>query len=162
MPFQTAINLQQAPATNGDFATNNPRSSAPSDQAAYVAGSAGIIVSRFCWIDPLDLTGRSVISSGTGKPLGFIARTEQALITTYLSEFGNTVPGGFGVTVYQKGDYYILVNVQAAVRGYKAFANNTTGIMQPAPTGTVIAGYTETDYTISVGAAVGELAIMSL
>ena len=51
MGFQTTVNLQQAPAVAGDFATANPRASFPAGEGQYVAGASGVTVGRFAWID---------------------------------------------------------------------------------------------------------------
>jgi hypothetical protein len=161
MGFQTQVNNQQAPAVNGDFASANPRASIIGPEAGYIAGSVGATVGTFVWLDPSDSTGRSVISTGTGAPLGFLARTEQALITTYLAEFGNLVPAGYGVTVYGMGDYWATATVSVASLGQKAFAKLTDGTMQPGAAGATIVGYVETPFYITRAALVGELATIT-
>ena len=77
MGFQTTVNLQQAPAVAGDFATANPRAFFPAGEGQYVAADA-VVVGRFAWIDAV--TGL-VSNTGTGKPDGFIHREQQALIS---------------------------------------------------------------------------------
>jgi hypothetical protein len=166
MGFQTVINQYQAPATNGDIASTNVVTSAISPEAGFIAGTDGLIVARFAWIDPLDLTGRELINNSSGEvdiqPIGFIARSMQATETEFLAQFGNTIPQGYMANAYAKGDYYVNVTVDAAVRGMKAFANIADGTMRPGNAGAIIAGYIETDYTISLDSAVNELTIMSL
>jgi hypothetical protein len=159
MGFQTTVNLQQAPAVAGDFATANPRASFPAGEGQYVAGAAGVTVGRFAWIDAA--TGL-VSNTGTGKPDGFIHREQQALITVYLAEASNLVPQGFPVTVMRNGDYWATSTVAAATKGQKAFAKLSDGTIQPGAAGATIAGFIETDFVITQGCALNELLVMSL
>jgi len=159
MGFQTTVNLQQAPAVAGDFATANPRASFPAGEGQYVAGASGVTVGRFAWIDA---TLGTVSNTGTGKPDGFIHREQQALITTYLAESSNLVPQGFPVTVMRTGDYWATSTVAAATKGQKAFAKLSDGTIQPGAAGATIAGFIETDFVITQGCALNELLVMSL
>lgn len=159
MAFQTQVNLQQAPAVAGDFASSNPRANLPAPEGGYVAGAAGVTVGRFAWVQG---DGVSVLNSGSGKPDGFIHREQQALISTYLAEASNVVPVGFPVTVMRTGDYYATANVSSAVKGEKAFASLTDGSIQFAATGSTISGYIETDFVCTQPAGIGELAVMTL
>ena len=159
MGFQTTVNLQQAPAVAGDFATANPRASFPAGEAQYVAGSAGVTVGRFAWIDA---TTGLVSNTGTGKPDGFIHREQQALISVYLAEASNVVPQGFPVTVMRTGDYWATATVAAAVKGNKVFAKLSDGTVQAGAAGATIAGFIETDFVITQGCALNELAVITL
>lgn len=159
MGFQTTVNLQQAPAVAGDFATANPRASFPAGEGQYVAASAGVTVGRFAWID--SSTGL-VSNAGTGKPDGFIHREQQALISTYLAESSNVIPQGFPVTVMRTGDYFATATVGAATKGQKAFAKLTDGTVQAGAAGATISGFIETDFVITQAAALNELAVISL
>ena len=159
MGFQTTVNLQQAPAVAGDFATANPRASFPAGEGQYVAGAAGVTVGRFAWIDAV--TGL-VSNTGTGKPDGFIHREQQALISVYLAEASNVVPQGFPVTVMRTGDYWATATVGAAAKGQKVFAKLTDGTVQAGAAGATIAGFIETDFVITQGCALNELAVITL
>lgn len=162
--FQTQVNLQQAAAVAGDFASANPRASVVAHEGTLVAGASGVTVARFAWATAAGL----VSNTGTGKPTGFVHRRQgSALITTYLAEVSNLVPQGFEVTLMKTGDYWASVTVGAASIGQKAFASLTDGSIQPGNAGATISGYVETDFTITgfpVGGtgAVGELAVISL
>ena len=158
MGFQSTVNLQQAPAVAGDFASANPRASYPGGEGKFVAGAAGVTVGRFAWIQA---DGKTVLNTGTGAPDGFIHREQQALITAYLGEASNLVPQGFPVTIMRTGDYYVTSTVAAATRGQKAFAKLADGTMQPGDAGDTIADFIETDFVITSAAAQNELAIMS-
>lgn len=124
MGFQTAVQLQQAPAVAGDFASANPRRSFVGPEGGFVAGAAGVTVGRFCWIQS---DGKTVLNTGTGKPDGFIHREQQALITTYLAENGSLIPTGFPVTIMQTGDYWVPANVSSAVLRENAYAKFQDG-----------------------------------
>lgn len=160
MGFQTQVNLQQAPAVAGNFASANPRAAVVSLEGAFVAGAAGVTVAAFGWVQSDGVTVLS--SAASGKPDGFVHREQQALITTYLAEAGNQVPQGFPVTLMRTGDYWFKANNVTAVKGQKVFAKLADGSTMTAVTGTTIAGYVETDFVVSVGCAVGELGVMTL
>lgn len=132
MGFQTQVNLQQAPAVAGDFASSNPRAAVVAPEAGYVTGAAGVTVGRFAWIQSDGLT---VLNAGQGVPAGFIHREQQALITTYLAEASNLVPEGFPITVMRTGDYYVTATVSTAVVGEKAYAKLQDGTITFAATG---------------------------
>lgn len=157
--FQSQVNLQQAPAVAGDFASANPRASVVAPEGGFVAGSAGVIVGRFAWIDT---DGKTILNTGSGKPDGFIHREQQALISTYLAESSNVIPVGFPVTLMRTGDYYATVTVASAEKGEKAFAKLADGTMQPAAAGATVSGFIETDFTISRAAGVSEVAVITL
>jgi hypothetical protein len=163
MGFQTSVNLQQAAAVAGDFASANPISTVVAHEGTLVAGTGGVTVARFAWAD----SGGNVTNAGTGAPTGFVGRAQgAALVTTYLAETGNLVPAGFPVTLIRSADLWCTITVSAAAIGKKAFASNTDGTMQPGTAGATISGYTETPFTITgfpVGGtgAVGELAVIS-
>ena len=159
MGFQTTVNLQQAPAVAGDFATANPRASFPAGEGQYVAAAPGVTVGRFAWIDA---TTGLVSDTGTGKPDGFIHREQQALISVYLAETSNVVPQGFPVTVMRTGDYWATATVGAAAKGQKVFAKLSDGTVQAGAAGATIAGFIETDFVITQGCAQNELAVITL
>ena len=159
MGFQTTVNLQQAPAVAGDFATANPRASFPAGEGQHVAAAAGVTVGRFAWIDA---TTGLVSNAGTGKPDGFIHREQQALISVYLAEASSVVPRGFPVTVMRTGDYWATATVAAAVKGNKVFAKLSDGTVQAGAAGATIAGFIETDFVITQGCALNELAVITL
>lgn len=162
MGFQSSVNLQQAAAVAGDFASANPAPTVVAHEGGLIAGTGGVTTARFAWA-----SDGSVLNSGSGAPTGFLHRMQGvALITTYLAETGNVVPAGFPVTLHKGGDFWATITVGAASVGNKAFASLTDGTMQPGAAGATISGYVETDFTITgfpVGGtgAVGELAVIS-
>lgn len=159
MGFQTQVNVNPAIAVAGDFASANPRASVVAPEGGFVAGAAGVTVGCFAWVQA---DGVTVLNTGTGKPDGFIHREQQALITAYLGEAVNLIPGGLPVTLMRTGDYFATSTVATAEKGEKAFAKLADGTMQPAAAGATVAGFIETDFVISQPAAVGELAVITL
>lgn len=155
MPFQSAVNMTQAPAMEGDFASANPRSNALAEQGAYVAGTAGVTIGRWCWEDSQSVT---VANTGTGAPTGFLARTGQvgsARITAYLAETSNVIPAGFDVTLHKSGDFWVKnAGAGAVTKQMKAFANLSNGTTSFAAAGATVAGAIETKFfSESTGAA---------
>lgn len=144
MAFQKTVNLVQAPGVPGDFLTANPRSSKPVT-GTLQAGPNGLTVGLFCW---QDATGSLLNNAGTGAPTGFVHRELTADITTYLAEFGMTIPAGQRVGgLFSGGDFQVLnAGSTNAVVGQKAFANNTNGTISFANAGATVAGSTETKW----------------
>ena len=165
MGFQTSVNLQQASAVEGDFASANPRNSFVSGEGALVAGATGVTVGRFAWV----VVPGTVSNTGIIRPAGFCARSGQqgqALITTYLAETSMVINQGLEVTLHTSGDFWARNTATVAAIGSKVFASTTTGVIQTGVAGATIAGFIETDFTCTgypVGGtgAVGELIIIS-
>jgi hypothetical protein len=124
---QTSVNLTQAPAVAGDFASTNPRHTALTPaEGAFQAGQNGCTIGLFAWIDSL---GNYLNNYGSGTPDAFVARTQEALITTYASPYGNTIPAGFMVgNAFDRGDFWVSNSgATAALPKMKAYANFVTG-----------------------------------
>jgi hypothetical protein len=158
--FQTQVNITQAPAVAGQFASVNPRHAALTVEGGFVAGASGVTVGLFAWADA---TGRILANTGTGLPAGFVARTEQALITTYLTEYGNTIPAGFAVgDVFSGGDFWVKnAGAGAVTVGQKAFARLADGTISFAAAGATVAGSIETKFFAATAGAAGELVKMT-
>lgn len=160
MPFQNTVNLLQAPAVAGDFASANRWASAEAGPGSFVAGSGGVTMGLFAWADSSQNT---VANTGTGAPTGFVHREQgAALITAYLAESGNLIPAGFMVTLMKGGDYWVRnAGAGAVTVGMKVFANNTTGAASFAAAGATVAGATETKWFAESAGAAGELVKMT-
>ena len=165
MPFQTVTNAVQAPGMAGDFASANPRATLLSNvdynSAGFRAGSNGLTIGLFTWLDPATYTFAS--NSGAGAPNGFVHREAQGLITTYLTEYGYTIPAGFGCScIFDSGDFFVVNNgTTEAAPGMKAYANNTTGVATFAATGSpTTSGVSASTATIAAetGAFTGSIA----
>ncbi len=138
--FQTQVNVQPAPAVEGDFANGNPRFVVPAAQGGLVAGAAGVIVGRFAWANytAADSDGAPAVVSnnGAGPVTGFVHREQQGLIVDYLSEASLKIQPGFAVTLYDGGDFFVKnTGSNQALPGMKAYANFADGKVTFAATG---------------------------
>jgi hypothetical protein len=152
--FPNKVNLNQAPAVRGDFASQNPRASLLAGQGALVAPAGGLIVGNFAFVAKSangDIVSQSYAS---GDEIGFLAREEQALITAYLSGDTLVVPQGFMVTLYTEGDFYAYFG-DGATPGGTVYADESTG----APTtsaGTSVTGEIGFTGTASLATVAGQ------
>lgn len=152
--FQNKVNLQQAPAVAGDFASSNPRASVLAGEGALIAGPGGVTVGRFAWIEA---DGKTVVNFGTApaKPAGFVHREQQALITVYLGEASNVIPEGFPVTLHDEGDFFALnAGGSASVNGSAIYASYSDGnaYVGSAPAGASVTGSMGSTNTAALGA----------
>jgi hypothetical protein len=150
--FQAQVNQQPAPAVVGNFASADPRASVLAGPGQIVAGANGLIVGRFAW---LDSTYTLASNTGGGAPAGFVGREANfnAIITTYLAETSMTIPKGFEVTLHREGDFWVLNSGSLeVVPNQKAYANNATGLVTFAATGTPPSDFS---MTASVAAGAG-------
>lgn len=152
--FQTKVNLYPAPGVPGAFASVNP---VVSTAIGRIAGEGGVNIGGFCWDAPAN--EGYVLKSGTGTPLGFVARDIiYPIFTTDGAQ--NTVPKGRNVNVQVKGDFYVEV-AEAVTKGQAVFASTTDGTVKGGDAGTAVDGYVETDYRFLNSAADGEIATIS-
>jgi hypothetical protein len=165
MAFQQAINITQAPAVEGDFASANPRHSVLSNEGGFKAGVGGVLIARFAWADVA--TNTLLLNSGSGAPTGFLHRNMNGLNVNYFATPGSAtsfvIPAGFPVGgLFNGGDFWARNTGAGNVAiGMKAFASNTTGQVQFAAAGATVAGYTETKWLAGTAGATGELIKMS-
>lgn len=143
--FQTQVNVQPAPAVEGDWASANPRFFFNAGQGGMVCGAGGVTVGRFAWASyetsDNDNAPATVNNFGAGAVSGIIHREQQALITAYLADATMVVPLGFGITVCTGGDLWVRNNgAGEALIGQKAYANTVTGQVSFAATGSATNG----------------------
>ena len=122
--FQTQVFSQPAIGIAGDFASMNPFSVFDVGAGGLVAGPAGVTIGNFAWVTPpLDPNSGPLLcnSFGAGNVSGFVGRNQQGSNSTYLSNAGMTVLGGYGVFLYTGGDF-LCVN-----------STRLTPISRPAP-----------------------------
>ena len=162
MSFQTAVNIFLPVAVAGDFASTNPRANvlASSTGAGLVAGSSGVTVGAFAWVDSDGLT---VSNTGSNAPHGFVHRDQNTTITVFLAEASQVIKAGFNMALCDAGDFWVNNgnSSAASVIGQKAFANNTTGLVQFAAANASVAGCTETKWYAKTAAAAGSLVKIS-
>lgn len=155
--FQTQVTNQPAPAVAGDFASTNPMWTYDSGPGGLVAGSAGVTVGRFAWaVAPSDGDGApaTVSNNGAGAVSGFVARLQQALITTYLADASMVIAAGFQMGLFTGGDFWVKNDGSTqALQGQKAYANFADGKVTFAATATPTAGATSSASTIAAKTA---------
>lgn len=156
MPFQQSVNIQPAPAVEGDWSSCNPRSSVQAGPGQMVAGANGVTVGQFAWSDVNGLVSNSYVAGGL---FGYIHREQQALITVYLAETSQVIPTGFPVTMMRTADVWDRFAAGAAI-GQKVYAYYATGAAYAAatgapPTNALITANTATNTTLTVTANTG-------
>ena len=131
--FPTSVQIGPAPGVAGDFASFNPRFSVVAGPGALVSGT-NLFVGRFCWADPFD---EVINSNGSGPVTGFVGRSWQGLITTFLAETTMQVLPGIQASAYSGGDFWVVNSgTSEVVIGNKAYANYANGLVTFAATGT--------------------------
>lgn len=128
MTFQAQVNLQPAPAVEGDFASANPRATVLAGAGALVAGTNGLTVGNFAWV-----ASGVASNNGVGAPAGFVHREVNALITAFLAETSMVIPAGLPVTLFRAGEFWDKFAGGAAI-GQKVYAYYADGTAYSAPT----------------------------
>lgn len=166
MAFQTGIQVTQAPAVPGDFASMNPRHSQLSVPGGFRAGPAGLTVGCFAWADTV--TGTILSNTGTGLPTAFIHRTNQATLIGASGfgpgpEYSFMIMPGKGVgEMFSGGDFFVSnAGTGAVTIGLKVFANLANGTVSGAAAGATVTGSIETKWYFYTINAAGELCKMS-
>ena len=163
MGFPRKVNSSMAIGKPGEKASDNPVSYVAGQT---VAGSNGCFASRFAWITAGqtkdDIYNPATFSNtGTGKPDGFVeALTLQDYINEINSDSTMLIPAGYGVNIAQNGDYFVSVTAGATV-GQKVFAKLADGSISTSSAGATLAGYIETDWTVTTGADSAGVIIIS-
>lgn len=162
MTFQAQVNLQPAPACEGDFASANPRGTVLAGAGALVAGANGLVIGQFAWAD----ANGACSNTGQGVPTGYVHREMQGLITAFLAEFGVTIPQGLAVTLYSHGDFWDKTTT-TATKGQKVFASMLDGTTATATAASTIVsasftGSFATNVLTVTAVASGTLAVGSL
>jgi hypothetical protein len=161
--FQKTVNVNPAPAIEGDWSSANPRYSVLAGEGALTAGSVGVTVGRFARArnDNGKVTNAH---PGVACRLGFVHRDQPAIITAWLGEATMLVPAGLEVTLFDAADVWVRFAAGANI-GDKVFANYAdgsaiAGVAGTPPTGAVVTASTATNTTLTVtGVTSGALAV---
>lgn len=141
MSFQKTLNRDLPVGVEGDFASTNPYHTVLAGEGALKAGADGVVIGAFAWADPsTGLVSNKQVQNGI---LGFVRRDNTALITQYLAESSLIIPAGFGITLYDGGDFWARFEGGATV-GQKVFASIADGSVvaaDTAPADTVDTGF---------------------
>ena len=156
--FQQTINRNVPLAVEGDFAAAGPYHAVLAGNQQLKAGPNGVTIARFAWANIANGQVSNVKPADTtNHVLGFIRRGENtALITGYRAETSMLIPAGFGVTVYDRADFWAKSTTAATVN-QKVFASDTTGEIATGAAGATIAGFTETEFKVASIGGVGKL-----
>lgn len=142
--FQTLVNNQPAPGVAGDFYGANPRAVVLAGPSTLVAPAGGLIVGNFAWADlTTELVSQTYNPNGQ---LGFLRRSDQAIITDYLGISTFVLNAGFMVTLFSQGDFWGFF-AAGATPGQKVYADPSNGAL--------IAGGASAPAVASVTAAMG-------
>lgn len=156
--FPSQVQAYQAPGIAGDFASANPKFTALAGPGALVAGQGvidgvlvdGAVVGRWGWLSYQQVDGDGapgvVDTFGAGKPAGLVHRTQQGLITTYLSPAVEYLQRGFQIELFSVVDMWVTnANASAqALPGMKVFARFSDGASLFAAAGTTPGGGSST------------------
>lgn len=158
MPFQTTINRNPPLGIEGGFASVSNTHNVLAGTGALVAGANGVTIGRFAWAD-LD-TGKatSAKATGTNVAVGFVGRASNAgVLTQWLGQASMLIPAGYGVTLFDRGDFWVKTKTTATV-GQAVFADDVTGEISTAAVGGSVAGSTVVpEFKVASAGAVGDL-----
>lgn len=148
MGFQKQVNINPPLAVEGNFASSTYMYHAVlAGVQELTAGTNGVTIARFAYADPA--TGKVANAKTAGHILGFVRRGDNtALITNWLAESSMLIPAGYGVTLYDQGDFWVKTKT-AATAGQKVFADDVTGEISTGAAGATIAGSTETNFKVA-------------
>lgn len=161
MPFQSTVNTVPALGVAGDFVSSNPRATVIAGAGGLIAGSAGVTVGRFGWVDPGDdvtVTNFAPAALGNAAPDGWVHREQQALITAYLAEASMVIPAGFKMEMMASADgYFKNDGATQALRGQKVYADLSTGKASAAATGSPATASATGSIAAGTGSATGSI-----
>lgn len=153
MPLQSQVYINPAIGIPGDFASDNPYQTLLAPKAAHRVGDTPVTIATFAAAD--QETGEVSNTITTGKAIGFVGRaSNRAIITNWLGSASMAIQPGDGITLYSKGDFYVISEDNASY-GDKVFALNATGVVKFSAT--TVADATDTGFTVAVPAAAGEI-----
>ena len=156
--FQQTINRNVPLAVEGDFASAGPYHAVLAGNQQLKAGTAGVTIARFAWANiETGTVANAKPTTLTNQVLGFVRRGENtALITGWRDQVSMLIPAGYGVTLYDRADFWVKTTTAATVN-QKVFASDTTGEIATGAAGATVAGFTETEFKVASIGAVGEL-----
>lgn len=159
MGFPNQINLNPPIGVEGAFASASNTHNVLASDGEFVAGPDGVIIGRFAWADyethqattakPADITNCAI---------GFVGRgSNAAVIYNWLAESSMVIPKSYGVTLFDRGDFFVKTTTAATI-GQSVFASDTTGEIATGAAGATIAGFTEVPlFKVASIGAVGSL-----
>lgn len=159
MGFPREVNLNPPIGVEGAFASVSNTHNVLASTAEFVAGTAGVTIGRFAWADyETHQVANAKPSDLTNCAIGFVGRgSNAAVIYNWLAESSMVIPKGYGVTLFDRGDFFAKTTTAATV-GQSVFASDTTGEIATGAAGATIAGFTEVPlFKVASIGAVGSL-----
>lgn len=151
MSFQRQVNIQPAPGVEGAIASGNPPVTYVTGPGGLISGANGVIVGRFGFAsyqsDGSERVDNSsfLVANGVDRTyaLGFVPNMQQALNTTYLSEYGMTMLPWQSMEMFTRGDFWAKFST-TATRGQKVFVSLIDGSIKAAAPGATVAAFVGT------------------
>lgn len=159
MGFQTSVQLNPPIGVEGAFASVSNTHNVLASTNQLVTGTTGVTVGRFAWADlSTGLTTNVKPATLTNYAIGFAGRgSNAAIIYDWLAAASMLIPKGYGVTLFDRGDFWAKTTTAATV-GQAVFASDTTGEIATGATGATIADFTEVPlFKVASIGAVGSL-----
>lgn len=155
---QQTVSLLQPIGTPGQRVNLNPLNVVASPNDGFRAGANGLAVGAFAWADPSDASGRTLLNSGSGSPLGFLHKNRTGVIIQWLGRAVNGILAGQETVIYNGGDFSAIVGGTAPVTsGTQVYADPTTGAVCASSS----KGAVPTNFTFTSGGNVGDLVSIS-
>lgn len=158
--FQQSVNIYRGVGQVGHPASTSPIIAAAGGPGAFKAVSSGVTIATFVFRDANDPTiVTNVAPAATTKPIGFVQNLGQAILG-YGESNSMLIRGGTEISPKVGGDFWAKSST-AATAGQKVYASTADGTLSTAKAGETVDGHIETDWYVSLGAAVGSLIIIS-
>ena len=143
MGFQKTVNRNPPLAVEGNFASATVTHNVLAGTQQFVADTAGVTIGRFAYASLATGKVTNAKNTAANVTVGFVRRGDNtAVITTWMGEETMLIPAGYGVTLYDRGDFWVKTKTAATV-GQSVFADNVTGEISTGAAGATIAGSTE-------------------
>jgi len=125
--FQNSMQYAPAPGIEGDWASANPHASMLASPGALISGPSGVTIGRFAWAGPTGIVQNNGASAmnGAGR-LGFVHKTQPALITTWLAGSTMVLQPGISMVLFNRGDVFCRF-AGGATPNQKVYANYADG-----------------------------------
>lgn len=160
MPFQSEVKIYRGVGQVGQPASASPIVAFAGGPGAFRADKDGVMIASFVFRSaPGSKMLTNKAPSEDAKPLGFIQNLAQAIIN-YRESQSMKIASGVEVSPKVAGDFWAKSST-VAVEGQKVFASLTDGSIATDAAGATVAGHVETEWTVSQGAAIGDLIIIS-
>lgn len=159
MGFQNNVNLNPPIGIEGGFASVSNTHNVLAGSGEIVAGDNGVTVGRFAYVSyATNKANNAKPSDLTNTAIGFVGRGSNfGVIYNWLAEASMVVPKGYGVTLFDRGDFWVKTKTIATV-GQSVFADDVTGEISTGAAGATIAGSTEVPlFKVASAGAVGSL-----